>query len=149
MGCRRPLLHRLFRTTPPPALPDLVLNLPPLFFFFFGRDPGAAIPIFSYQSLNSLPRLQQLHSHSPHGLLKQSSAAAAAAAGGAADSRGGGGVAKADEGGGVVFEGLYQEPSLGHLVGLVRYYVHQMETVSKEEVSVRPVSKRCLSNLRC
>ncbi|CAM9408559.1 unnamed protein product [Ectocarpus sp. 12 AP-2014] len=99
------------------------------------KDPGAAIPIFSYLSLNSLPHLPQLHSHSPHGLLKKSSAAAAAAAGGAADSRGGGGVAKADEGGGVVFEGLYQEPSLGHLVGLVRYYVHQMETVSKEEDS--------------
>ncbi|CAM9496664.1 unnamed protein product, partial [Ectocarpus sp. 12 AP-2014] len=51
------------------------------------KDPGAAIPIFSYLSLNSLPHLQQLHSHSPHGLLKQSSAAAAAASGGAADSR--------------------------------------------------------------
>ncbi|CAN0236352.1 unnamed protein product, partial [Ectocarpus fasciculatus] len=101
------------------------------------KDPGAAIPIFSYQSLNSLPHLQQLHSHSPHGLLKQSTtAASAAAAGGAGDSRGGGGVAKADEGGGVMFDGLYQEPSLGHLVGLVRYYVHPMETVSKEEVSI-------------
>lgn len=36
---------------------------------------------------------------------------------------------------GMMFEGLYEEPSLGHLVGLVRYYVHQMELISKEEVS--------------
>lgn len=34
------------------------------------------------------------------------------------------------------FEGFYAEPSLGHLVGLVRYYVHRMECVSKEEVCV-------------
>lgn len=34
----------------------------------------------------------------------------------------------------MAFEGLYQEPCLGHLVGLVRYYVHRMEIVSKEEV---------------
>lgn len=38
------------------------------------------------------------------------------------------------EGGEMLFEGLYHEPSLGHLVGLVRYYVHRMEVVSKEEV---------------
>lgn len=36
--------------------------------------------------------------------------------------------------GGVKFEGFYADPSLGHLVGLVRYYVHRMECVSKEEV---------------
>lgn len=35
----------------------------------------------------------------------------------------------------MAFEGLYQEPSLGHLVALVRYCVHRMEVVSKEEVS--------------
>lgn len=35
----------------------------------------------------------------------------------------------------MTFEGLYQEPSLGHLVALVRYYLHVMEVVSKEEVS--------------
>lgn len=40
----------------------------------------------------------------------------------------------AKEGVGMLFEGLYQEPSLGHLVGLVRYYVHRMEVVSMEEV---------------
>lgn len=34
----------------------------------------------------------------------------------------------------MMFEGLYHEPSLGHLVGLVRHYIHRMEVVSKEEV---------------
>lgn len=48
--------------------------------------------------------------------------------------RAGGGGVSGEEGGGIFFEGLYHEPSLGHLVGLVRYYVHRMEVVSKEEV---------------
>lgn len=55
---------------------------------------------------------------------------------------GGGGRGAAAKGGisaasgGMMFEGLYQEPSLGHLVGLIRFYVHRMEVVSKEEVCV-------------
>lgn len=43
---------------------------------------------------------------------------------------------------GLMFEGLYREPSLGHLVALVRYYVHAMESVASEEVSVSGIVSR-------
>lgn len=110
----------------------------------FCRDPGAAIPIFGYQALHSLPHLQ--HLHPPHGgILKASSSAAAAAAGGGVTGGGRGVGVGADRRAGLLFEGLYEEPSLGHLVGLVRYYVHQMEIVSNEEVSSRRSSRRVCS----
>ncbi|CAM9110574.1 unnamed protein product [Scytosiphon promiscuus] len=97
------------------------------------KDPGAAIPIFSYQALHSLPHLQ--HLHPPHsGILKASSSAATTAGGGATAGARSVGVG-ADRQAGLLFEGLYEEPSLGHLVGLVRYFVHQMEIVSNEEDS--------------
>lgn len=105
------------------------------------RDPGASVPIFGYQALHSLPHLQ--HQHPPHGLLQTPGVAGVGGGGaGRGGVRGGGGAAGVcvEGGEGMMFEGLYQEPSLGHLVGVVRYYVHRMEVVSKEEVRVlRPL----------
>lgn len=95
------------------------------------RDPEAAIPIFAYQALQNLPHLLP-RQYSPHRLRQGVEGGFFGGKSGSPGRDFRTGLSGA--GGGMVFEGLYHEPSLGHLVGLVRHYIHRMEVVSKEEV---------------
>lgn len=118
-------LNRSLEFWETPIEPSFFNDLNPSF-----RDPQGSVAIFDYRALHSLPHFRQ-PSHVRAGGVSSSSGRGAS-----------GGVGVGSEG--MMFEGLYHEPSLGHLVALVRYYVHEMDMLSLKEVrSERPSFHVC------